>query len=109
MANHGKRAPLARMAISDGILIYSPTTAYPSGDPLRAIAIVGTVTGAEVEPSPVIKGGFRRQAQLRAIDALPLDRVRDHVPTRMLRFGCFELAAADSAAVWKLVPDGPPG
>jgi hypothetical protein len=37
MANHGKRAPLARMSPGDGILMYSPTTAYPHGEPLRAV------------------------------------------------------------------------
>ncbi|MDN5852636.1 MAG: EVE domain-containing protein, partial [Actinomycetia bacterium] len=62
MANHGKRAPLARMSLGDGILIYSPTTTYPQGGPLRAITIVGEVTGDEPEPSDVIAGGFRRAA-----------------------------------------------
>ncbi|MGH3445755.1 MAG: hypothetical protein ACRDPB_10310 [Nocardioidaceae bacterium] len=31
MANHGKRAPLARMSHGDAVLIYSPTTTYPMG------------------------------------------------------------------------------
>lgn len=55
MANHGKRAPLARMSVGDGILIYSPTTTYPRGTPLRAITIVGEVTGTEPEPSEAIR------------------------------------------------------
>jgi len=37
MANHGKRAPVARMSAGDRVLIYSPTTTYPKGEPLRAI------------------------------------------------------------------------
>ena len=106
MANHGKRAPLARMSVGDGILIYSPTTTFPAGAPLRAVAIVGAVTGDDVEPSTVIQDGFRRRAALREIDPIPLSALRDHLPTNRLRFGSFELAAADAAAIWKLVPDG---
>ena len=107
MANHGKRAPLARMGRGDGIMIYSPTTTYPEGAPLRAITIVGTIAGAEPEPSVVIPDGFRRRAELREIEPLPLDRVRDHFPTNRIRFGCFELAPADAAAIWQLIDDQP--
>jgi hypothetical protein len=49
MANHCKRSPMARMSPGDGVLIYSPTTAYPHGEPLRAVTIVGEVTGDEPE------------------------------------------------------------
>lgn len=52
MANHGKRAPVERMAPGDRLLF-------------QAIAIVGVVTGKEPEPSTVITGGFRRRAELR--------------------------------------------
>jgi hypothetical protein len=41
MAYHAKRAPLTRMWRGDGILIYSPTTTYPRGEPLRAVTVVG--------------------------------------------------------------------
>jgi hypothetical protein len=103
MANHGKRAPLARMSVGDGVLIYSPTTAYPHGDPLRAITIVGDVTGDEPEPSDVITGGFRRAARLREIEPLPLEEIRKHLPVSRIRFGFFELDAAEAEAVWTLV------
>jgi hypothetical protein len=103
MANHGKRAPLTRMRPGDGVMIYSPTTTYPKGTPLRAITIVGTVTGAEPEPSDIIANGYRRRAELHEIEPLTLDRVRDHLPTNRLRFGWFELSSAQAAAVWQLV------
>jgi hypothetical protein len=106
MVNHGKRAPLARMSVGDRILVYSPKTTFPDGDPFQAIAIVGTVTGSELEPSAVIAGGFRLRADLREIEPIPLTRVRDHLPTSRLRFGCFELAPADANAIWQLVPGG---
>jgi EVE domain len=70
MANHGKRSPLARISPGDGVLIYSPTTTHPNGKPLRAVTIVGEVTGDEPEPSDVILGGFRRQASLREIEPI---------------------------------------
>ncbi len=104
MANHGKRSPLARMSAGDRVLVYSPKTTFPDGDPFQAIAIVGTVTGAEPEPSPVIPGGFRLRADLREIEPIRLAQVRDHMPTSRLRFGCFELAVDDADAIWKLVP-----
>ena len=104
MANHGKRAPLARMSRGDRVLIYSPTTTFPRGEPLRAITLVGEVTGDGPEPSTVIEGGFRRAAALREIEPLALADVRDHLPTSKIRFGFFELAAADADAIWRLLP-----
>jgi hypothetical protein len=102
MANHGKRAPLARMSRGDGILMYSPTTSYPSGEPLRAVTVVGEVSGDEPEPSDVIAGGFRRAAKLCEIQPLPLEQVRAYLPVSRLRFGFFELNAADAEAILAL-------
>lgn len=99
MANHGKRPPLARMSPGDAILIYSPTTTYPDGEPLRAVTIVGEVTGDEPEPSNVIAGGFRRAASLREIEPLPLAEIREHLPVSRIRFGFFELDAVDAEAI----------
>lgn len=103
MANHGKRAPLARMSPGDSVFIYSPTTSYPDGEPLRAVTIVGEVIGEEPEPSDVITGGFRRAARLREIEPLALDEIREHLPTSRIRFGFFELEAGDADAIWALV------
>lgn len=107
MANHGKRAPMARLSRGDGILIYSPTTTYPDGEPLRAITIVGEVTSDAPEPSDAIAGGYRRAAALRAIDPVPLDRIREYLPTSRIRFGFFELDPSNAAAVWALVDQQP--
>ncbi len=104
MANHGKRAPMERMTVGDRLLVYSPKTSYPSGDRFQAIAIVGVVTGAAPEPSTVIIGGFRRRADLREIDPLPLELLRDHFPTSRIRFGFFELSQEHAQAIWALVP-----
>ena len=103
MANHGKRAPVERMTPGDRLLVYSPKTSYPDGDRFQAIAIVGVVTGEEPEPSTVITGGFRRRADLREIDPLPLELLRDHLPTSRIRFGFFELSPEHAGAIWDLV------
>ena len=105
MANHGKRSPLARMSAGDGVLIYSPTTSYPHGEPLRAVTFVGDVTGTEPEPSDVIPDGFRRAAELREIEPLPLEEIRAHMPVSRIRFGFFELDAASAQAVLALVAE----
>ena len=99
MANHGKRAPLARMSRGDGIIIYSPTTSYPDGEPLRAVTMVGEVTGDAPEPSEVIAGGFRRAAALREVEPVALADIRDHLPASRIRFGFFEIDAADAEAI----------
>jgi hypothetical protein len=103
MANHGKRAPLQRMSRGDGILVYSPTTTYPRGEPLRAVTFVGEVTGDEPEPSEVIAGGFRRAASLREVEPVPLSAIRDQLPVSRIRFGSFEIDAADAGAILSLV------
>jgi EVE domain len=102
MANHGKRAPLTRLSRGDGIIMYSPTTTYPGGEPLRAVTVIGEVTGDEPEPSDVIVGGFWRAAKLREIQPLPLEQIRAHLPASSLRFGFFELDAADAEAILAL-------
>lgn len=99
MANHGKKAPLARMARGDGILVYSPTTTFPRGEPLRAVTFVGEVTGDAPEPSDVIPDGFRRAADLHEVEPVSLADIRDHLPTSRIRFGCFEIDAADAEAI----------
>ncbi len=105
MANHGKRAPMSRLSRGDGIVIYSPRTAHPDGAPLQAITIVGEVTGDATEPSDVIAGGYRRAASLREIEPLPLQTIREHLPTSQIRLGFFELDPADAMAIWDLADE----
>ena len=56
--SHGKKAAAQRLKAGDGLLMYSPRTAYPDGEPLQAFTAVGTVTSGEVyqvEMSPDFK------------------------------------------------------
>lgn len=46
--NHGKKAPLRKFRAGDGIVIYSPRTAYPDGEPLQSFTAIGTITSGDV-------------------------------------------------------------
>jgi len=46
--NHGKQAPLRRLKAGDGVIMYSPRTAYPNGEPLQAFTAIGTVVTGDV-------------------------------------------------------------
>ena len=109
MANHGKKAPLSRMARGDRILVYSPRDSFPDGEPLKAFTFVGEVTGEAPEPSEVIPGGWRLAATLREVEPVPLAQVKDRVPASRIRFGAFELPDEDAEAVVALMRPLEPG
>lgn len=46
--NHGKKAPLQRLHAGDGIVVYSPRSAYPDGDVLQRFTAIGTVLTGEI-------------------------------------------------------------
>jgi hypothetical protein len=46
--NHGKKAPLRKFGAGDGLVVYSPRTAYPDGEPLQSFTAVGTIVSGEV-------------------------------------------------------------
>ena len=46
--NHGKKAPLRRLKAGDGVIMYSPRTTYPDGEPLQAFTAIGTVVTGDV-------------------------------------------------------------
>ena len=46
--NHGKKAPLRRLKAGDGVVMYSPRTTYPDGEPLQAFTAIGTVVTGDV-------------------------------------------------------------
>ncbi len=46
--NHGKAAPLERMAKDDGFAFYSPRTAYPDGPLLQAFTAIGRVRDGRI-------------------------------------------------------------
>ncbi|MFP3466331.1 EVE domain-containing protein [Leifsonia sp. SIMBA_070] len=46
--NHGVRAPLERMGVSDGFVFYSPRVSYPDGEPLKQFTGVGRIADDQV-------------------------------------------------------------
>jgi hypothetical protein len=46
--NHGQRVPVRRLKAGDGLIMYSPRTAYPDGEPLQAFTAIGTVVTGDV-------------------------------------------------------------
>lgn len=56
--NHGKKASIQRLKAGDHLVMYSPRTEYPSGEPLQAFTAIGTVVSGkvyQVEMSPDFK------------------------------------------------------
>ncbi len=56
--NHGKKAPLQRLSAGDGLVMYSPRTEYPDGEPLQQFTAIGVITTGDiyqVEMSPEFK------------------------------------------------------
>ncbi|WP_236610667.1 EVE domain-containing protein [Verminephrobacter aporrectodeae] len=47
---HGKRAPLARMSIGDGIVFYSPVTKFQGDEKCQKFTAIGKVIGNETYP-----------------------------------------------------------
>ena len=46
--NHGKKAPVQRLRAGDGVVMYSPRTAYPDGEVLQSFTAIGVVCSGEV-------------------------------------------------------------
>lgn len=45
--NHGVKSGIQRMKPGDGLVYYSPKTAYPVGDPLREFTAIGVIAEGE--------------------------------------------------------------
>ncbi len=45
---HGKKAPVQRLRAGDALVMYSPRTAYPDGEPLQAFTAIGVVSTGKV-------------------------------------------------------------
>ena len=103
--NHGKKAPLQRLHAGDGLLIYSPRTAYPDGEVLQAFTAIGVVTCGDiyqVEMSPDFKP-YRVDVQFMPCDEAPIRPLIDKLSFiknkahwgAAFRFGLLKAPAAD--------------
>lgn len=106
---HGKRAPLQRLRAGDGIVLYSPRTDYPNGEPLQSFTAIGTVTTGEIyraEMTPQFRPyridvAFKpcREAPIKPLlDDLSFIADRTHW-SAALRFGQVKVDAHDFALI----------
>jgi hypothetical protein len=106
---HGKRTPLQRLSAGDGIVLYSPRTAYPDGEPLQSFTAIGTVTTGEiyqVEMTPQFRP-YRVDVAFRPCHEAPVRPLLDDLSFvadkahwgAALRFGQLRITAHDFAVI----------
>ncbi|WP_374422511.1 EVE domain-containing protein [Paracoccus sp. (in: a-proteobacteria)] len=103
MMNHGKLAPLRRLTPGDGLIYYSPKTAWPDGAPLKAFTAIGTVRDAAPYPAEMRPGmlGYRRDIDWLPAAETPISLVIDRLEFArgnwgmLARRGLFEISDAD--------------
>jgi hypothetical protein len=109
-ACHGKATPLRRMAPGDGVLCYSPVTAFGGRDRLQAFTAIGRVSPGEPFPFPMIEGWqpFRRRVawepEARPAPIRPLLGALAFTAGRAnwgaaFRYGLFQIGADDFARI----------
>ena len=103
--NHGQQAPVRRLKAGDGLIMYSPRTAYPDGEPLQAFTAVGTVVTGDVYQVEVtpdfrphrvdVQFAPSREAQIKPlIGDLSFIKSKSHWGAA-LRFGLVEVPRSD--------------
>jgi hypothetical protein len=108
-ACHGKIAPLRRMKPGDGVVLYSPKTAYPTGEPLQKFTAIGEIEKGEPYVFDM-GGGFvphRRRVLWSKASPTPIRPLLDSLDlTRgktnwgmVFRYGLSELGADDFAKI----------
>jgi hypothetical protein len=103
--NHGKKAPLQRLAPGDGIVYYSPTSTFRGSDKLQAFTLIGRVKDGDIYVGQM--GGdftpWRRDVDFTPGRDAPIGPLLDRLDfTRgnrnwgyQMRFGLFEISEAD--------------
>ena len=109
--NHGKKAPLQRLRAGDGLVMYSPRTSHPDGDPLQCFTAIGVVETGEVyqvrmskdfEPYRVkVRFAKCREAPIKPlIERLSFIKSKTHWGAAF-RFGYIKVPPADFALIAK--------
>ncbi len=108
--NHGKRAPLQRMHAGDGLVMYSPRTSYPDGQPLQHFTAIGIVTTGTIyqvrmaedfEPYRIDVGFFGEAVEAAIkplVERLSFIANKTHWGAAF-RFGYIKIPAADFALI----------
>ena len=102
---HGKRSPLARMSIGDGIVFYSPVTEFKGADKCQKFTAIGTVVGKDTyqfQMTPTFVP-FRRDIEYYDCVETPIKPLLDELSFTKgktswgykFRFGHFEMEESD--------------
>jgi hypothetical protein len=105
---HGKAAPLRRVHPGDGVVYYSPTSAFQGKDRLQSFTAIGVVKDGS--PYQATTGGFypfRRDVSWRAAEEAPIKPLIERLQFTtaksnwgfQLRFGLFEISEHDMAMI----------
>lgn len=103
MMNHGKLAPLQRLGPGDDLIYYSPKTAWPDGEPLKALTAIGNVRDTPPYQAEMRFGGmgYRIDIDWREATETPIASLTDRLEfTRgnwgmLARRGLFDISDAD--------------
>ena len=109
--NHGKKAPLQKFRAGDGLIMYSPRTSFPDGEPLQAFTAIGSIASGEiyqVEMSPDFKP-FRIDVRFRDCRETPIKPLIERLSFikskthwgAAFRFGQVKVPAEDFALIAK--------
>jgi len=108
---HGKAAPVQRLHARDALVIYSPRTSYPDGEPLQAFTAIGVVSTAKVYQVEMTKEFKPYRVDVRflkakeapikpLIDALSFIKSKTHWGAAF-RFGQIKISAKDFKLIAK--------
>lgn len=113
---HGKRGPLERMAVGDGIVFYSPVTKFQGNEKCQKFTAIGRIVGASSYPFKMSEDfvPFRRDVQYfecgealiqPLLDELEFTRGKTNWGYKF-RFGHFEISEVDYMLIaQKMLPD----
>lgn len=101
----GRKGPLARMAVGDGIVLYSPLTQYGGKEKCQSFTAIGTVVGDDTylfNLTPTF-APYRRDVMYRYSAQAPIRPLLDQLEMTAgfpnwgfkFRLGHFEISAAD--------------
>ena len=108
---HGKKAPVQRLRAGDALVMYSPRTAYPDGEPLQAFTAIGVVSTGKVYQVQMTEGFKPYRVDVRflkakeapikpLIDALSFIKSKTHWGAAF-RFGQIKIPAEDFKLIAK--------
>lgn len=107
--NHGKKAPLQKFRGGDGLVIYSPRTEYPDGEPLQSFTAIGTIVSGEIYQVDVAPGfkPYRVEVQFVRCNEAPIKPLIEELSFikskthwgAAFRFGQLKIPADDFALI----------